>query len=120
MSAARAPGSGSCHYGRRQPAGAFAAPAETAISVRLSPAGQVGTDVDYSPAIIMSEAPASPVFPAAQEAGPTLLVVDDEPGIVDSLQKVFEREGLRVLTAGAGLSALEIMRREPVSVLLTD
>ncbi len=39
----------------------------------------------------------------AGEAGsPTLLVVDDEPGIVDSLQKIFEREHLRVLTARAG------------------
>src|SRR5687768_11005175 len=63
--------------------------------------------------------PLPPNLPAA-DPGPTVLVVDDEPGIVDSLQKVFEREGLRVLTAGAGLQALEIMRREPVSVLLTD
>ncbi len=50
----------------------------------------------------------------------TILVVDDEPGIVDSLQKVFEREALRVLTARGGGEALEILRREPVSVLLTD
>ena len=27
---------------------------------------------------------------------------DDEPGIVDSLHKIFERESLRVLTAGSG------------------
>ncbi len=51
---------------------------------------------------------------------PTILVVDDEPGIVDSLQKVFERESLRVLTARNGTDALEILRREGVSVLLTD
>jgi two-component system, NtrC family, response regulator HydG len=56
----------------------------------------------------------------AEGAVPTVLVVDDEPGIVDSLQKVFERERLRVLTARAGGEALEILRREPVSVLLTD
>src|SRR3954463_9944344 len=55
-----------------------------------------------------------------QPVRPTVLVVDDEPGIVDSLQKVFEREGLRVLTAKAGAEALEILRREAVSVLLTD
>ena len=47
-------------------------------------------------------------------------MVDDEPPIVDSLQKIFERESLRVLTAGSGGEALEILRREPVSVLLTD
>ena len=30
---------------------------------------------------------------------PTVLIVDDEPGIVDSLHKIFERESLRVLEA---------------------
>jgi two-component system, NtrC family, response regulator HydG len=59
----------------------------------------------------------SPMPPAPN---PTVLVVDDEPGIVDSLQKVFEREGLRVLTARTGADALEVLRREAVSVLLTD
>src|SRR3954464_7064992 len=50
----------------------------------------------------------------------TVLVVDDEPGIVDSLQKILERESLRVLTATSGGEALEMIRREPVSVLVTD
>jgi two-component system response regulator HydG len=50
----------------------------------------------------------------------TVLVVDDEPGIVDSLQKILERESLRVLTAGSGGEALDLVRREPVSVLITD
>lgn len=66
-------------------------------------------------------APSAPksVDPNA-DAAPAVLVVDDEPGIVDSLQKVFEREGLRVLTARGGAEALEVLRREPISVLLTD
>src|SRR5450755_4602584 len=59
------------------------------------------------------------LMPVTNDA-PTVLVVDDEPPIVDSLQKIFERESLRVLTAGSGGEALEILRREPVSVLLTD
>jgi two-component system response regulator HydG len=50
----------------------------------------------------------------------TVLVVDDEPGIVDSLQKILERESLRVLTAGSGGEALELIRRDAVSVLVTD
>jgi two-component system response regulator HydG len=49
-----------------------------------------------------------------------VLVVDDEPGIADSLQKVLEREGLRVFTASSGAQALEVLRREPVALLLTD
>jgi two-component system, NtrC family, response regulator HydG len=58
--------------------------------------------------------------PGQASTPPTILVVDDEPGIVDSLSKVFERESLRVLTARGGSEALEILRREPVSVVLTD
>ncbi|HEY0705174.1 MAG TPA: sigma-54 dependent transcriptional regulator, partial [Polyangia bacterium] len=68
-----------------------------------------------STATIAGKPPLTPNPP-----GPVILVVDDEPGIVDSLQKVFEREGLKVLTARAGSDALEILRREPISVLLTD
>jgi two-component system response regulator HydG len=56
----------------------------------------------------------------AGQALPTILVVDDEPGIVEPLAKIFEKESLRVLTAQSGAGALEILRREPVSVLLTD
>src|SRR5262252_2332126 len=58
----------------------------------------------------------SPSAPGA----PTVLVVDDEPAIVDSLQKILERESLRVLTAGSGGEALDIVRRESIWVLLTD
>src|SRR5215475_8464530 len=59
------------------------------------------------------------LMPTSSNA-PTVLVVDDEPAIVDSLHKILERESLRVLTAGSGGEALEIIRREPVSVLITD
>jgi len=62
----------------------------------------------------------SPTPPSPGATRPTLLVVDDEPGIVDSLQKIFEREHLRVLTATSGAEALELIRREPVSVMITD
>src|SRR5690348_13911065 len=58
--------------------------------------------------------------PSSQQGTPTVLVVDDEPAIVDSLQKILERESLRVLTAGSGGEALDILRREPISVMLTD
>jgi len=58
--------------------------------------------------------------PAEGQALPTILVVDDEPAIVEPLAKIFEKESLRVLTAQGGGEALEILRREAVSVLLTD
>src|SRR3954470_17358797 len=61
--------------------------------------------------------PSSPPF---HPGSPTVLVVDDEPSIVDSLQKILERESLRVLGAGSGGEALDLIRREPASVLITD
>src|SRR6185295_2474479 len=82
--------------------------------------GASSTAVGVSDSGHHGAAPSGAARPATEAAPPTLLVVDDEPGIVDSLQKIFEREQLRVLTATTGAEALEIVRREPVSVLITD
>ena len=49
-----------------------------------------------------------------------VLVVDDEAGIVESLGKIFQREGFHVLTAGDGATGLELLRKHRVGVLLTD
>ncbi len=50
----------------------------------------------------------------------TVLVVDDEPSNLTSLRKIFEREGMRVLTAESGKEALEVARKHRVAVVLTD
>jgi two-component system response regulator HydG len=50
----------------------------------------------------------------------TVLVVDDEPSNVASLEKIFQRESMRVLTAENAKAALEIARRHRVQVVLTD
>ena len=49
-----------------------------------------------------------------------LLVVDDEASIVESLAKIFRREGIAVKTATDGATAVELLRENPISVLLTD
>ena len=49
-----------------------------------------------------------------------VLVVDDEPAVVASLQKVLQREGWTVLTASDGRTALEMVREEGISVVVTD
>jgi len=49
-----------------------------------------------------------------------VLVVDDEPAVVTSLQKVLQREGWSVLTANDGRTALELVREEGISVVVTD
>ncbi len=51
---------------------------------------------------------------------PAVLVVDDERSIVESLAKIFDREGISVLTAHDGTAALELLRKHRVAVLLTD
>jgi two-component system response regulator HydG len=51
---------------------------------------------------------------------PTVLVVDDEPSNVTSLEKIFRREGFRVLTADGAKTALELARTHRVAVVLTD
>lgn len=51
---------------------------------------------------------------------PTIVVVDDEFGILELLNAVLEDEGYRVLTASNGRSALEVIAREtPTSLTPT-
>jgi two-component system response regulator HydG len=51
---------------------------------------------------------------------PLVLVVDDEAPNLESLGKIFEREGWRVALAASGQAALDVLRREAVSVVVTD
>jgi len=50
----------------------------------------------------------------------TVLVVDDEASNLASLEKIFQREGMRVFTADGAKAALEVVRRHRVQVVLTD
>ena len=50
----------------------------------------------------------------------SVLVVDDEESILESLRRIFNREGIEVQVAGNGEEALEILRKQRISVLLTD
>ena len=59
---------------------------------------------------------------ALEKRGPqgTLLVVDDERENLDSLERIFSREGYKTLLASSAQAALDQLRREPVDVILTD
>ena len=57
---------------------------------------------------------------APAEEGITVLVVDDERGNVESLEKIFAREAMRVLTAFDAKQALEVVRTHRVHVIVTD
>jgi two-component system response regulator HydG len=50
----------------------------------------------------------------------TVLVVDDEAGNTASLQKIFERENMRVFVADGAKAALELVRHRRIQVVLTD
>jgi DNA-binding NtrC family response regulator len=50
----------------------------------------------------------------------TVLVVDDEPSNVASLEKIFQREHMRVFTADGAKAALDVVRKHRVQVVLTD
>jgi two-component system response regulator HydG len=50
----------------------------------------------------------------------TVLVVDDDLANLESVSRIFQREGLEVLTAANGKDALELLRRPGVTVMITD
>jgi DNA-binding response OmpR family regulator len=50
----------------------------------------------------------------------TVLIADDEPNIVISLEFLMKREGHRVLVARDGVQALDAIRRERPDLVLLD
>lgn len=50
----------------------------------------------------------------------TILIVDDERGLRELLTSVFLEEGYRVLSAGGGNEALEMVERELIDVIILD
>jgi len=49
-----------------------------------------------------------------------LLIVDDERPVINALQRLFRKEGYKILTSTSGRRASEILMHENVGVLLTD
>jgi two-component system response regulator HydG len=54
------------------------------------------------------------------EASKTVLLVDDEQSHLESLERIFKREGYHTLCATSGKEALELLRQHHVHVVLTD
>jgi len=50
----------------------------------------------------------------------TVLIVDDEPVMQSLLEKILAREGYKIFVAGDGAAALEMLEKEPVSLVLSD
>lgn len=51
---------------------------------------------------------------------PRILIVDDDPGTLQSLSRAFALEGYTALTAGSAARALERLAAEPVDAILSD
>ncbi|MBP1622713.1 MAG: two component, sigma54 specific, transcriptional regulator, Fis family [Acidobacteria bacterium] len=51
---------------------------------------------------------------------PTILVVDDEPNIIEVLEMVLQDEGMEVLKAGSGQAALALLRDNKVDLVISD
>jgi two-component system response regulator PilR (NtrC family) len=61
-----------------------------------------------------------PVVPATDRRPPRILVVDDERSMRELLAIVLRREGYEVLLAENGRSAVDLLEREPVDLLISD
>jgi CheY-like chemotaxis protein len=57
---------------------------------------------------------------AAEAGGRTLLLVDDEPGILASLRRMFRPEGYRILLANSAAEGLDLLALEDVQVVISD
>ncbi len=74
---------------------------------------------------VTEQEPAAPVTSAArapQGQGETILVVEDEPAMREVARRILARNGYRVIVAGNGREALDILavRVDHIDVLLTD
>lgn len=50
----------------------------------------------------------------------TLVIVDDEPGIVEEVKAFFQEEGYQVYTADSGEEGIEVIRKRKPDLVLID
>nr|WP_315222977.1 EAL domain-containing protein [uncultured Duganella sp.] len=72
-------------------------------------------------AVLVESGRSLPVDPAApNQPAQTLLIVDDNPDILWSLDQLFQRDAYQILTAGSATEAFELLALHPVQVILCD
>ncbi len=95
-------------------------------AVRIESATGRGTTVHLllpvATAVAAAPPPLPPAAPAPAQTGATILVVDDEAIVRNSLKRALTRFGYRVLEAGDGGSALATMQaaEPPVDLIILD
>ncbi|PHU99522.1 response regulator [Iodobacter sp. BJB302] len=50
----------------------------------------------------------------------TLLIVDDEPDILNALKRLFRRSGYQIFTSTSALDALELLALNSIHVIISD
>ncbi|HTT66690.1 MAG TPA: ATP-binding protein [Gemmatimonadales bacterium] len=88
-----------------------------------SRAGSGTTVTVYLPVVEGAVAPAAAEEPAraGASAGETILLVEDEPALRRAATRVLAKSGYRVLTAGDGRDAIDLLEHEPrVDLVITD
>ncbi len=61
-----------------------------------------------------------PMPEVAEASMPTLLLVDDEPGIRSALTRLLRQDGYRILSAASGEAGLDLLALNPVQVIISD
>ena len=59
-------------------------------------------------------------MPDSKHPAAKLLLVDDEPNILTSLNRLLRSEGYAIRTAESGARALELLAEEPADVIISD
>jgi DNA-binding response OmpR family regulator len=78
------------------------------------------TTVSPRPATSRLKLPATPPATLRRTAGPTILLVDDDFSVRESLQRVLASEGLDVVTAASGEDALQQLATLRPALVITD
>ncbi|WP_148289707.1 response regulator, partial [Ideonella sp. B508-1] len=69
----------------------------------------------------MTSDPTAPALVSrAPFEGATLLLVDDESGVLNALRRLFRGQGYTVLLASSGAEGLQILAQQPVDLVLSD
>jgi diguanylate cyclase (GGDEF)-like protein/PAS domain S-box-containing protein len=72
-------------------------------------------------AVLVESGRCLPVDPEApNQPAQTLLIVDDNPDILWSLEQLFQRDAYQILMAGSAAEAFELLALHPVQVILCD
>jgi DNA-binding NtrC family response regulator len=78
------------------------------------------TTASPRPTITRSKLPATMPATLQQTAGPTILLVDDDFSVRESLQRVLTSEGLDVVTAASGEDAIQQLATLRPALVITD